>query len=56
MLFWLVLQMSQAGMMRDLSALKGLTKLGGLRDLTDLTIRLPLLRWEGNTHFSTFNH
>jgi len=62
MVCWLVLQMSQASMMRDLRALKGLsgfkglTKLRGLRNLTDLTIRLPLLRWEDNTHFSTFNH
>ncbi len=42
--------MSQASMMRDLSGLKGLTK------ITDLTIRLPLLRWDDNTHFSTSDH
>jgi len=56
MLYWLVLQMGQASMMRDLSAIKGLTKLRGLRNLTDLTIRLPLLRWDNKTSFSTFNH
>ena len=48
--------MSQASMMRDLSIVKSMTMLRGLRNLTDLTIRLPLLRWEDNTDFSTFNH
>ncbi len=56
MLCWLLLQTSQASMMRDLSGLKGLTDLRGLRDLTDLTIRLLLLRWGDNTHSSTSNH
>ena len=42
--------------MRDLSVLNGLTKLRGLRNLTELTIRLPLLRWDNNTSFSTLNH
>lgn len=53
---WLVVQMSQASMMRDLSIVKSMTMLRGLRNLTDLTIRLPLLRWDNKTSFSTFNH
>ena len=56
MLCWPVLQMNMASMMRDLSVLNGLTKLRGLRNLTELTIRLPLLRWDNNTSFSTLNH